>query len=205
MTSPHLHINFTPEISPLQAKDCNLAENFLMSILATLPTSKWIIPQETIFMKIVPAAFTPMMSMVHATTTLYTPMFFRLFLSNGGGSTRYNNLTPREQIAKMLASHPNSLFSRLHYAHVNGIEVTPFFLAAMCCGIARSVDERLSNMELCLYSRVAYTIMYVIQSRSTSMFRSLLFLWSLAMSMKPHSRIVSENVRLKLSLKVCQP
>ena len=156
-----------------------------MSILATLPTSKWIIPQETIFMKIVPAAFTPMMSMVHATTTLYTPMFFRLFLSNGGGSTRYNNLTPREQITKMLASHPNSLFSRLHYAHVNGIEVTPFFLAAMCCGIAADVDEsRLSKYgTLFVALRVAYTIMYVIQSRSTSMFRSLLFLWSLAMSM----------------------
>ena len=184
VTSPHLHINFTPEISPLQAKDCTSQESFIMSILATLPTSKWIIPQETIFMKIVPAAFTPMMSMVH-TTTLYTPMFFRLFLSNGGGSTRYNNLTPREQIAKMLASHPNSLFSRLHYAHVNGIEVTPFFLAAMCCGIAADVDEsRLSKYgTLFVALRVAYTIMYVIQSRSTSMFRSLLFLWSLAMSM----------------------
>ena len=179
-TIPHLHINLT-----ISSQRLYLAESFVMSILATLPTSKWIIPQETIFMKIVPAAFTPMMSMVHATTTLYTPMFFRLFLSNGGGSTRYNNLTPREQIAKILASHPNSLFSRLHYAHVNGIEVTPFFLAAMCCGIAADVDEsRLSKYgTLFVALRVAYTIMYVIQSRSTSMFRSLLFLWSLAMSM----------------------
>ena len=136
-------------------------------------------------MKIVPAAFTPMMSMVHAVTTLYTPMFFRLFLSNGGGSTRYNNLTPRDQIAKILAARPDSLFSRLHYAHVNGTEVTPFFLAAMGCGIAADVDERRLSKYGTLFValRAAYTIMYAMQSRSTSMFRSLLFLWSLAMSM----------------------
>ena len=156
-----------------------------MSILATLPTSKWIIPQESILMNIIPASFTPMMSMVHSITVLYTPMFLRLFLQSGGGSSGLNNVTPRDQIARILAANPDGAFARLHNMHLNGLEITPFFLAAMGCGIAADVDEtRLSKYgTLFVALRTAYSVMYFVQSGATSAFRSILFLWSLAMSM----------------------
>ena len=156
-----------------------------MSIFATLPTSKWIIPQESILMNIIPASFTPMMSMVHSITVLYTPAFLRLFLQRGGGSAGFNNVTPRDQIANLLASQPDGAFARLHNTHLNGLEITPIFLASMGCGIAADIDEtRLSKYgTLFVALRVAYSLMYFLQGRATSAFRTILFLWGLAMSM----------------------
>ena len=155
-----------------------------MSILATLPTSKWIIPQESILMNIIPASFTPMMSMVHSITVLYTPAFLRLFLQRGENSAVFNNVTPRDQIAKLLASNPDGAFARLHNTHLNGLEITPIFLTAMGCGIAADVDEtRLSKYgTLFVALRVIYSLIYFFQGRTTSAFRSIVFLWSLAIS-----------------------
>ena len=76
------------------------------------------------------------------------------------------------------------------------------FLLQQVVVIAADVDEsRLSKYgTLFVALRVAYTIMYVIQSRSTSMFAHFLFLWNLAMSMNL-IREFSENVRLKIEPK----
>eukprot|EP00943_MAST-04B_sp_MAST-4B-sp1_P001304 g1304.t1 len=126
-----------------------------------------------------------MMSMVHSITVLYTPAFLRLFLQRGGGSAGFNNVTPRDQIANLLASQPDGAFARLHNTHLNGLEITPIFLASMGCGIAADIDEtRLSKYgTLFVALRVAYSLMYFLQGRATSAFRTILFLWGLAMSM----------------------
>lgn len=150
-----------------------------MSILATLPTGKWLLPTEML-LKWIPAACDPLTALTHGATLVYFPSVLRIFLFTPGG---YNNEDPRAQLQKYLTQ--DGVFSRLHGAHMNGLESFPFFAAAVLAGLHCKVDRvRISKMAtLWLIIRSFYIPMYIFQNKATSGLRSLAFLWSLCLSM----------------------
>lgn len=151
-----------------------------MSILASLATGPYIIPTQFLLSK-TPPAFSPLMCIVHGVTSTYFPMFLRIFVQARLGG-EYDNDDPRGQIA--LLAGKSKLFDRLNGAHINGLETFPVFAAAMLAGLYAGVDKtRLSKIgTLWLTLRTAFLAIYLTQNKKTSGFRSMMFLWSLALS-----------------------
>ncbi len=109
-------------------------------------------------------------------------MFFRIFVQAQVGG-KYDNLDPRAQIAKLMTK--SKLFARLHNSHLNNLESFPFFAASILGGLYAGIDhEKLSRVTtLWVGTRLLYVFAYVMQTKRTSFIRSLIFLYSLSISM----------------------
>ena len=138
----------------------------------------------------------PLTGLTHAATVVYFPMFLRIFVqAKLGGRRGYDNDDTRGQIARLLGK--SKLFDRLHSSHINGLESFPFFSAAILAGLHAKIDrKRLCRMvALWILVRIAYVAMYLVQTKRTSVFRSLLFLFSLGLSMN----LLRESARRTLA------
>ena len=169
-----------------------------MSIFATLPTGEFLTPYFERLVDSIPKKFvfsSPLSGLTHAATVVYAPMFLRIFVQ-ARLDGKYDNVNPRAQIDRLMG---DKLFSRLHNSHVNGLESFPFLVAAILgglhAGVARSRLARITTMWVAV--RVLYVAAYVFQTKKTSFVRSLLFLYSLAISMnllrEAGRKMISDN------------
>ena len=149
-----------------------------MAIFAPL-TGQYLIPQKWLLSK-TPAIISAVDSLHWAGFVTYLPMFLRLTMYPKGNS--YNNENPRAQLSKLLST--DSSFSRMHAAHLNGLEQFPFFAAAILSGVHAGISaKRLSKIAtLWLILRFAYIPMYLVQNKRTSGLRSLIFFWAFCLS-----------------------
>lgn len=159
-----------------------------MSILATLPwSSPYTTPYAEILMRRLPSWLIPdhpLTGLTHAATVVYFPMFLRIFVQASlGGKRGYDNDNPRRQISLLLGK--SKWFDRLHASHINGLESFPFFAVAVLGGLHARVDHKrlCRTTSLWIIIRIMYVCMYCIQTKRTSALRSLLFLYSLGLSM----------------------
>ena len=155
-----------------------------MSIFATLATGEYLTPFYERVLKSIPKKFVfsnPLNGLTHAATVVYLPMFVRIFVQARLGG-KYDNLNPRAQINRLMG---DELFSRLHNSHINSLESFPFFAAAVLGGLHAGVERsRLCRITtLWVAVRLLYVAAYLLQTKKTSFVRSLVFLYSLSMSM----------------------
>mmetsp|Transcript_2732 Transcript_2732/g.3510 ORF Transcript_2732/g.3510 Transcript_2732/m.3510 type:complete len:171 (-) Transcript_2732:160-672(-) len=154
-----------------------------MSIFASLPVlGEYIVPTKFL-LSFTPPLFSPYIAITHGVTTAYFPMFLRIFeQARLEPQLGYDNLNPRAQIQRLAGK--SEYFDRLHYAHLNHLESLPVFIGAMIAGTYAGIDkERQSKLAtLWIILRNAFTFLYLVQTKRTSGLRSLLFLWSLAIS-----------------------
>ncbi|KAH7887099.1 hypothetical protein F5I97DRAFT_1105039 [Phlebopus sp. FC_14] len=106
----------------------------------------------------------------------YVPAFLKnATITRAAG---WDNVAPRENIARVRDAEKTALIKRMDGAHQNGLEILPLWIGAVLAGTATHLDTRTMNVSAVSFITLRALYVYVYVTHKTSL-QSLArtFLW----------------------------